>query len=69
MTEDKTKKPLVQHTGYAYNSQQILKPPAVVPFPKPVELNYPVFVGQYDYDSRTDHDLSFKKGIKSNSVQ
>ena len=23
---------------------------------------YPIFVGKYDYDSRTDDDLSFKKG-------
>ena len=26
------------------------------------EPNYPLFVGKYDYDSRTDDDLSFKKG-------
>ena len=26
------------------------------------EPNYPVYVGKYDYDSRTDDDLSFKKG-------
>ena len=25
-------------------------------------VKYPVFVGKYDYDSRTDDDLSFKKG-------
>jgi len=24
--------------------------------------NYPLFVGKYDYSSRTDDDLSFKKG-------
>lgn len=40
---------------------------AVVPPPGPIgkvepEPNYPVFVGKYDYDSRTDDDLSFKKG-------
>ena len=29
------------------------------PTPQP---NYPVYVGKYDYDSRTDDDLSFKKG-------
>ena len=27
-----------------------------------MDPNYPVFVGKYDYDSRTDDDLSFKKG-------
>lgn len=31
--------------------------PAPPPPPK-----YPVYVGKYDYDSRTDDDLSFKKG-------
>ncbi len=33
-----------------------------VPLPPPREPNYPVYVGKYDYDSRTDDDLSFKKG-------
>lgn len=32
------------------------------PPPPPKEPSYPVFVGKYDYDSRTDDDLSFKKG-------
>ncbi len=33
------------------------------PAPVPREpVNYPVYVGKYDYDSRTDDDLSFKKG-------
>ena len=37
---------------------------APVPMPKPPvpDPNYPVYVGKYDYDSRTDDDLSFKKG-------
>eukprot|EP00731_Ephydatia_muelleri_P031841 Em0023g348a len=26
------------------------------------EVKYPIYVGKYDYDSRTDDDLSFKKG-------
>lgn len=30
--------------------------------PPPPPSQYPVFVGKYDYDSRTDDDLSFKKG-------
>ena len=59
-TENKTKKPLAHHTGY--DSQQISELSGVVPLPEPVELNYPVFVGKYDYDSRTDNDLCFKKG-------
>ena len=58
--ENKTKKHLAHHTGY--DSQQISELSAVVPFPEPVELNYSVFVGKYDYDSRTDNDLCFKKG-------
>ena len=28
----------------------------------PAPSQYPIFVGKYDYDSRTDDDLSFKKG-------
>ena len=32
------------------------------PPPPPKEPSYPVYVGKYDYDSRTDDDLSFKKG-------
>ena len=28
----------------------------------PPPSQYPIFVGKYDYDSRTDDDLSFKKG-------
>ena len=27
-----------------------------------MELNYPVFVGIYDFDGRRDDELSFKKG-------
>ena len=25
-------------------------------------VNYPIYVGKYDYESRTDEDFSFKKG-------
>jgi hypothetical protein len=28
----------------------------------PPQSNYPLYVGKYDYDSRTDDDLSFRKG-------
>ena len=38
------------------------QPPAPMPKPPVPEPNYPVYVGKYDYDSRTDDDLSFKKG-------
>ena len=40
----------------------------VLPSPPPQDKapppppKYPVYVGKYDYDSRTDDDLSFKKG-------
>lgn len=39
-------------------------PPPAEPAPKlpEQEPNYPVYVGKYDYDSRTDDDLSFRKG-------
>ena len=38
-------------------------PPLPPPKPEPVvQQNYPIYVGKYDYDSRTDDDLSFKKG-------
>jgi len=37
-------------------------PVAAKPKPPVPEPNYPVYVGKYDYDSRTDDDLSFKKG-------
>lgn len=37
-------------------------PPPPLPKPPAPEVNYPVYVGKYDYDSRTDDDLSFKKG-------
>ena len=37
------------------------KPRAPQAPPAP-EVKYPIYVGKYDYDSRTDDDLSFKKG-------
>lgn len=43
-----------------------MKPPPPPVAPKPSDAtnitNHTVFVGKYDYDSRTDDDLSFKKG-------
>lgn len=43
--------------GYRGNA-----PPLPPPKPEPQQVNYPIYVGKYDYDSRTDDDLSFKKG-------
>ena len=40
----------------------IVSPPGPPPPQKPEATNYPVYVGKYDYDSRTDDDLSFRKG-------
>lgn len=37
-------------------------PPPPPPKPEPQTPKYPMYVGKYDYDSRTDDDLSFKKG-------
>lgn len=37
-------------------------PPPPPPKPEPPTPKYPIYVGKYDYDSRTDDDLSFKKG-------
>ena len=50
--------------GVAATSGFTSQPGPPLPPPKPVEpaVNYPVYVGKYDYDSRTDDDLSFKKG-------
>ena len=52
--------------GYPVHQQMGFQGPAIVPhsekMPVPAEPNYPVYVGKYDYDSRTDDDLSFKKG-------
>lgn len=42
-------------------------PPAEQAKPVEPEPNYPVYVGKYDYDSRTDDDLSFKKGTCASS--
>lgn len=52
--------------GYVSQSQsnpRAAGPPPPPPKPElPPPTNYPVYVGKYDYDSRTDDDLSFKKG-------
>ena len=37
-------------------------PPPPPKKPEQPPVNYPIYVGKYDYDSRTDDDLSFKKG-------
>ena len=38
------------------------KPKALTGSLAPDPVKYPIYVGKYDYDSRTDDDLSFKKG-------
>ena len=42
-------------------------PPPELSKPVEPEPNYPVYVGKYDYDSRTDDDLSFKKGMHTHT--
>ena len=42
-------------------NQALPSPPPQDKAPPPPPT-YPVYVGKYDYDSRTDDDLSFKKG-------
>ncbi len=44
------------------NEIQLAQPPVPIHKPPVPDPNYPVYVGKYDYDSRTDDDLSFKKG-------
>ena len=44
------------------NSARPLPNPPGPPPPPEKEPNFPLFVGKYDYSSRTDDDLSFKKG-------
>jgi hypothetical protein len=50
--------------GRGENTSVTVSPPPIQPKPQPPppDVNYPVFVGKYDYDSRTDDDLSFRKG-------
>ena len=43
------------------NARPLPNPPGPPPPPEK-EPNFPLFVGKYDYSSRTDDDLSFKKG-------
>lgn len=45
-----------------YNSGYQPPEPVAPQIPKPADPNYPVYVGKYDYDSRTDDDLTFRKG-------
>lgn len=42
----------------------ILQPPTIPPQPEPdiPNSNTKIFVALYDYDARTDEDLSFRKG-------
>ena len=45
-----------------YNSAGYQQPDHVAQIPNKPDPNYPVYVGKYDYDSRTDDDLTFRKG-------
>lgn len=65
VTDEKLSK-VVAHGSGDSTTVSVVSPPPVQPKPQhhhpPPEVNYPVFVGKYDYDSRTDDDLSFRKG-------
>lgn len=69
--QERTEKPAppqAQQTPQALQQQESVAASIVSPVetsikpPPPPPSQYPVFVGKYDYDSRTDDDLSFKKG-------
>lgn len=60
--------------GYPMHQQPGFQGPGVMPhpmekIPTPAEPTYPIYVGKYDYDSRTDDDLSFKKGKRTVSPE
>ena len=47
---------------FSNSSRQLPPVPGGPPEPPSKEPSFPLFVGKYDYNSRTDDDLSFKKG-------
>ena len=49
-------------SDFQNSSARPLPNPPGLPPPPEKEPNFPLFVGKYDYSSRTDDDLSFKKG-------
>ena len=55
-------KPLDQPAPAGPPANQALPSPPPQDKAPPPPAKYPVYVGKYDYDSRTDDDLSFKKG-------
>ena len=55
-----THQPIV--SGGPAPAQKAPAPPPVAPKPNVEKPGLTVYVGKYDYDSRTDDDLSFKKG-------
>ena len=55
-------KPLDQPAPAGPPANQALPSPPPQDKAPPPPPKYPVYVGKYDYDSRTDDDLSFKKG-------
>ena len=44
------------------DGRPVVRPKPHAPNIPPPEPNVPVFIAKYDYDSRTDDDLSFRKG-------
>lgn len=63
----KTTNPIAnQSIASPSDSQSSPRPLPVIPGgppqPPQPEPDFPLFVGKYDYSSRTDDDLSFKKG-------
>ena len=52
----------ISPSGLDSSSRPLPQVPGGPPQPPVKEPNYPLFVGKYDYSSRTDDDLSFKKG-------
>lgn len=39
-----------------------VSPVPIIPENEPIQANSKIFVALYDYDARTDEDLSFRKG-------
>lgn len=55
-------KPVEQSAPPGGQGSTVLPSPPPQDKAPPPPPKYPVYVGKYDYDSRTDDDLSFKKG-------
>ena len=53
---------LSTHVVNILNLQPTVAIPPALPSKSEPTVNYPVYVGKYDYDSQRDGGLSFKKG-------